>query len=266
VTRRALERVKATGTHMLHVSLDGSTSAIHDSFRRVRGSYDRTLIILREAADMGFLIQVGTTVTRHNVADLPAIAECAAQWSDVWTLFFLVPTGRGRPDQMLSAAETERVLSWLAEFGKHSSFHVRTIAAQHYRRVVIEAERGVRAAAPAEPRWQLTGAGFSAAGGAEGRAPSMRGVNDGNGFCFINHTGEVYPSGFLQISAGSVRHRPLENIYRDSPLFRQLRSPELLKGKCGRCEYRFVCGGSRARAFALTGDYLAADPSCAYVP
>jgi len=147
---------------------------------------------------------------------------------------------------------------------------VRTIAAQHYRRVVIAAERQAKSGAQADggepPRWALTGAGFSVRGQGGAVPPVMRGVNDGNGFCFVSHTGEVYPSGFLPISAGNVRERSLAEIYRQSPLFRELRSPELLKGKCVRCEYRFVCGGSRARAYAVSGDYLAEDPCCAYVP
>ncbi|HVA23694.1 MAG TPA: TIGR04053 family radical SAM/SPASM domain-containing protein [Chloroflexota bacterium] len=270
VTRRSLERVRDSGVHMLHVSVDGSTAEQHDGFRGVRGAYQRTLSILREAKDLGFLIQIGTSVSRYNLRDLPAIAGQVSAWSDVWTLFFLVPTGRGRADQMLDASEHEAVLTWLHELSKEVSFHVRTIAAQHYRRVVIAAERQAKSGAQADggepPRWALTGAGFSVRGQGGAVPPVMRGVNDGNGFCFVSHTGEVYPSGFLPISAGNVRERSLAEIYRQSPLFRELRSPELLKGKCVRCEYRFVCGGSRARAYAVSGDYLAEDPCCAYVP
>ncbi len=145
-------------------------------------------------------------------------------------------------------------------------FHVRTIAAQHYRRVVIEAQRAANPELQngSAPRWEYTGTGFSAR--VEKRASAMRGVNDGSGFCFVGHTGDVYPSGFLQLKAGNVREQTLTEIYRYSRLFTDLRDRSLLKGKCGACEYREVCGGSRARAFALTGDYLASDPSCAYVP
>jgi AdoMet-dependent heme synthase len=111
--------------------------------------------------------------------------------------------------------------------------------------------------------WEQTGAGYSFR---QAEAPTGRGVNDGNGFCFVSHIGDVYPSGFLQISAGNVRERSLSDIYRNAPLFRELRDPALLKGACGACEFRSVCGGSRARAYAMTGDYLASDPSCPYVP
>ncbi|MDE3074422.1 MAG: TIGR04053 family radical SAM/SPASM domain-containing protein [Chloroflexota bacterium] len=271
VTRRALERVKDTGTHMIHLSLDGSRPEIHDAFRGVRGSFDRTLSILKNAEELGFLIQIGTTVTRHNVQDLEAIAEQVARWSDVWTLFFLVPTGRGREDQMLTPAEHEEVLNWLYGFSKRVPFHVRSIAAQQYRRIVIQGQREANPAktaadSAAPPRWELTGAGFSVRGQAGPRPPSMRGVNDGNGFCFVSHIGEVYPSGFLQLKAGSVREQSLADIYRGSQLFRELRNSALLKGKCGVCEFRDVCGGSRARAYAVLGDYLAADPTCPYLP
>lgn len=273
VTRAALERVKGIGTHMLHLSLDGSSPEMHDGFRRVHGSYDRTLCILRDAVELGFIVQVGTTVSRHNVDDLAAIAERVVDiGANVWTLFFLVPTGRAQRDQMLTPAEHEQVFQWLYAFSREAPFHVRSIAAQHYRRVVLEGQRAERkqeqgAGSPESPRWEYTGTGFSASLDRQRPAPSsMRGVNDGNGFCFVSHVGDVYPSGFLQLTAGNVRHTPLVDIYRDAPVFRELRRPDLLKGKCGRCEYRAVCGGSRARSYALTGDYLAPDPSCVYVP
>jgi AdoMet-dependent heme synthase len=266
LTRGALERARAAGTHMLHLSLDGSTPEIHDGFRRVRGSYQRTLDGLRMAADLGFVLQVGTTASRHNQHDLERIAEVVAELRvDVWTVFFLVPTGRAQAAQMLDADEHEAVFQWLNELSRRVPFHVRTIAAQHYRRVVIE-EQQAAFAERGGPRWEYTGTGFSARVDIGRTAPSMRGVNDGNGFCFVSHIGEVYPSGFLQLSAGSVRERSLAEIYRESPVFRTLRDPTLLKGKCGICEYRSVCGGSRARAYALTGDYLAADPTCVYQP
>ncbi len=268
LTRQVLERARGTGTHMLHLSLDGSTAEVHDRFRGVRGSFDRTIQRLRDGAELGFLLQVGTTVSRHNVDDLPAIAERVAEvGADVWTVFFLVPTGRAQASDMLSAAEHEQVFRWLYPYGRQAPFHVRTIAAQHYRRVVIEAERAQAGSAPGQegaPRWEYTGTGFSAT--VKKKASAMRGVNDGRGFCFVSHTGDVYPSGFLQLKAGNVREQPLGTIYRESRLFRELRNPALLKGKCGACEYREVCGGSRARAYALTGDYLAPDPSCVYVP
>jgi AdoMet-dependent heme synthase len=267
-TRERLARAKAAGTHMLHLSLDGSTAEIHDGFRRVRGSFDRTMRIMRDAHDLGFITQIGTTVSRYNVDDLAAIAARVAETGvDVWTVFFLVPTGRAETEQMLDAVEHERVFRWLYDLSEHAPFHVRTIAAQPYRRVVIEQKRKLAGTSSgAAPTWEYTGTGFSIQGRLDASAPRQRGVNDGRGFCFVSHTGDVYPSGFLQVSAGNVRQQSLVDMYRNSGVFRDLRDATLLKGKCGMCEYREVCGGSRARAFALTGDYLAPDPSCVYVP
>ncbi len=185
----------------------------------------------------------------------------------VWSVFFLVPTGRGQARDMIAPAEHERVFNWLYDLSKQVPFHIRTTAAQHYRRVVVQRKR-VELGQPADGaaggvQWEMTGAGYSFK---EGRAPAQRGVNDGNGFCFVSHTGEVYPSGFLQVSGGNVRERGLSEIYRQSPVFQALRDPDRLKGKCGICTYRSVCGGSRARAYGVTGDYLETDPSCVHEP
>jgi radical SAM protein len=266
VTRRALEKVKSTGVHMVHVSLDGSEPAIHDAFRGVRGSYARTTEILKDVLDLGIPLQIGTTVSRRNVLDLPRIAERVSELgATVWSVFFLVPTGRAQAADMISPEEHEQIFNWLFDLSKEAPFHVRTTAAQHYRRVVIQRSSANRVGGSASPAatWHLTGAGYSFR---MGEGPVGRGVNDGNGFCFISHIGDVYPSGFLQISAGNVRTQSLVELYRSSPLFRSLRDPSLLKGKCGRCEFRAVCGGSRARAYYLTGDYLESDPSCVYQP
>lgn len=268
VTRARLARLRDLGLSMVHLSLDGSSPAVHDAFRRVDGSYQRTIEILTDARELGLPVQVGSTVTRRNWHDLPALAEqVAALGARVWSVFFLVPTGRGRLDDLLDATEHEMVLQWLYEVSKTAPFAVRTTAAQHYRRVVIQKtrlEHGQEADAPVDGvHWQLTGAGYAFR---EGRAPTEQGVNDGKGFCFISHIGDVYPSGFLQVSAGNVREQSLVELYRVSPLFRTLRDVTRLKGRCGMCRYRRVCGGSRARAYGMTGDLLAADPTCLYDP
>lgn len=266
VTRKALQRLKDLGISMLHLSLDGATAGVHDTFRGVAGSFERTREILHDVVDLGVPLQIGTTVSRHNLDTLPAIAAVvAAARATVWSVFFLVPTGRGQVADMISAADHERVLRWLHDHSRAAPYRVRTTAAPHYRRVVIQALRrergGSRQGEP--PRWEATGAGYAFR---EGRAPQERGVNDGDGFCFVSHTGEVCPSGFLQLSAGNLRERSLVALYRTAPLFRALRDRTLLRGRCGRCAFRGVCGGSRARAYSLTGDYLAEDPSCAYQP
>lgn len=268
VTRDRLARLQQLGLSMVHISLDGSTANVHDAFRGVRGSHQRTLEILADAQALGLPVQVGTTATRRNWRDLPTVAEVVERLGvRVWSVFFLVPTGRGRIDDMLDAAEHESVLQWLYAVSKVAPFAVRTTAAQHYRRIVIQKarlERGEPAdGQAADVRWELTGAGYAFRGGS---APAEQGVNDGKGFCFVSHVGDVYPSGFLQVGAGNVRERSLVEIYRDAPLFRDLRAPERLQGRCGACSYQRVCGGSRARAFGLTGNYLAADPTCLYDP
>lgn len=265
VTRAALARAQQAGVEMVHISLDGASAAIHDAFRGVRGSFARTMEILRDALDLGLPVQIGTTVCRRNVHDLAGIAaHVRAVGATVWSVFFLVPTGRAQVADMLDAAEHEQVLHWLAAHAETAPYHVRTTAAPHYRRVVIQRQRAARGHADGEaPTWTLTGAGYAFR---EGQAPVQKGVNDGKGFCFIDHRGNVCPSGFLQLAAGNVREHSLVALYRDAPLFRALRDASRLRGKCGRCPFREVCGGSRARAYALTGDYLAADPSCIYQP
>jgi AdoMet-dependent heme synthase len=263
LNRDNLQRARDAGAMRLHLSLDGSTPEIHDAFRQVRGSYDRTMRGIEAAREVGLSLQIGTTVTRRNLADMPAIAELISGFGALmWSVFFLVPTGRGREEDMTSPEQNEDLFHWLYELSRSAPFDVRTAAAQHFRRVVVDrsrAEMGENGAL----RQALHGAGYSVQ---DGMDRPQRGVNDGRGFCFISHRGDVCPSGFLQLPAGNVRETPLAEIYRNSPLFKALRDPSLLKGRCGRCEYKAVCGGSRARAYALTGDYLAEDPSCAYDP
>jgi radical SAM protein with 4Fe4S-binding SPASM domain len=168
---------------------------------------------------------------------------------------------------MISPEEHEQVLHWLYDLSQTAPFDIKATAAPHYRRVVIQHEREKRSEGEGSDRpiahVALAGAGFNFE---DGLNRPVQGVNDGKGFVFISHVGEVCPSGFLPLVAGNVRKQPLTDIYRDAPLFRELRDPKLLQGKCGECEYREVCGGSRARAYAVTGDYLASEPYCVYQP
>lgn len=270
-TRTAIDRARDSGVSRIHISLDGPDAASHDAFRGVRGSFERTMQILQSVQDAGLALQVGTTVSRHSIGRLPEIADLISRFGPVmWSVFFLVPTGRGQASDMVSPKEHEWAFNWLYDTAKGSPFDIRTTAAMAYRRVVIqrrraEAESGAdahpRAPRPAFPN--VVGAGYSFQGD---MGMSMKGVNDGDGFAFIDHIGNVCPSGFLPLPAGNLRQQPFTDIYRDSQLFQALRDRSLLKGKCGACEFRPVCGGSRARAYALTGDYLASDPSCVYEP
>jgi len=265
MTEAVLTELRDAGLARLAVSLDGSTAVIHDRFRGVDGSYNWTLRMLAAARTMGLTTQINTTISRHNRDDLEAMIRLLGGLGiALWSVFFIVPTGRARPSDLTTPAEHEAVFHRLYDLSRAAPFDIKTTAAPHYRRVVLErqiAER--RAGSRAAPPSPLTaGIGFSLADGL-GRAKS---VNDGNGFVFVSHRGDIYPSGFLPVSAGNVRTDSLAEVYRDSPIFRALRDPDRLKGKCGACEYRTVCGGSRARAYAVTGDYLAPDPSCSYVP
>jgi radical SAM protein with 4Fe4S-binding SPASM domain len=262
VTLERLREAREAGVARIQMSLDGSRPEVQDAFRGRPGSFTRTLEILDDIRSAGISLQVGTTVSRYNVDDLDAIARVVGDYGAVmWSLFFLVPTGRGRREDMISPEEHERVFNWLYDLSKTAPFDVRTTAAQHYRRVVIQRRR--QEATSSERGLLVTGAGYSFA---DGLGQSNRGVNDGNGFAFISHTGDVCPSGFLPLPGGNVRDKPFAEIYRNSTLFRDLRDYSGLKGKCGVCDFRDVCGGSRARAYAVSGDYLESDPYCVYQP
>jgi radical SAM protein len=263
-TRERLRAAREAGVARMQISLDGSKPEIQDTFRGRKGSFQRTTEILETIQDLGVSLQVGTTVSRFNLDDLDRIATLVARYGAVmWSLFFLVPTGRGRTEDMISAEEHERVFNRLYDLSKNAPFDVRTTAAQHYRRVVIQRRRQEAATNAADKALTVTGAGYSFA---DGLGQSGKGVNDGNGFAFVSHIGDVCPSGFLPLSAGNVREQSFVDIYRHSQLFQELRDYSLLKGKCGLCDFREICGGSRARAFAVTGDYLESDPYCAYMP
>jgi len=251
VTRKLLEELRDAGLARLAVSLDGAERATHDGFRGVDGSYARTFEILRTARGLGMTTQVNTSVGRFNQHELERVAEKIAQLEiELWGVFLVVPTGRASAAQLLSPDEVESILERLADIAATAPFDVKTTAAPHYRRLLLQ-----RKVARNEVRGIADGIG---------RAP--RGVNDGQGICFVSHKGEIYPSGFLPIPCGNVRVEGITEVYRDHPLFGQLRDPDLLGGKCGACEFRKVCGGSRARAYAVHGDPLAEEPSCAYVP
>ncbi len=240
LTTENTERLADAGLRRMAVSIDGASAESHDDFRGESGSFTETLRAAEDARDAGVPLQVNTTVCERTVDELPEIAELVDELGAVlWSVFFLVPVGRGAFLDSVTPERAERVLEWLHGVSDQHSFAVKTTEAPHYRRVGAQ-----------------TGAGGSRRGG----------VTAGDGFVFVSHTGEVYPSGFLPVSAGNVRDESVVDIYRDSDLFRRLRDKDALKGKCGACDYRALCGGSRSRAYATTGDPLGSDPLCAYVP
>jgi AdoMet-dependent heme synthase len=267
VTLEAVRRAKEVGLSRWAFSLDGSTADIHDHFRGTKGSYALTMRGIDYLKKLDIPIQVNTTVSRYNLEDLSAIAQKVQEMGAVlWSVFFLVPTGRGMEKDMITAEEHEEVMRWLTEVQRVMPYGVKATEAPHYRRVFIQEQRRL---SDSDAGKDLFSSAADAGLGAKradllGRAP--KGVNDGDGFVFVSHIGDVYPSGFLPVVCGNVREQSLVDIYRNSPIMKQLRDRSLLKGKCSVCEFKQLCGGSRARAYALTGDYLESDPYCAYIP
>ncbi len=260
-TKERLQKARDAGIRRIALSLDAPRPAIHDDFRKVAGSWQRTMDILHRAHDVGLSVQVNTTVAKHNAHILPEMVPFIEEVGAVqWSVFFLVPTGRGQIDWMISPEEHERIFNWLYDLAQEAPFDVKATAAPMYRRVAIQRKRQeLGEDAPIA----FQGAGFQYA---DGLNRPTKGVNDGNGFLFISHIGNIEPSGFLPIVAGNVRKDDVVEVYRNHPLFKDLRDPDKLKGRCGVCEFRDVCGGQRGRAYGVTGDYLETDPACVYVP
>lgn len=274
LTRQALQTLQDAGARAVSLSLDGSVAGIHDRFRGVDGVYDLTLAAWQNARDIGLRVQVNTTVTRHNLDDLPDIAARVRDLGAMtWSAFLLVPTGRGRALGALTAAEVEDVLNWLYDIGV--VVPTKTTEAHHFRRVMLQRQvldgRGLDpiSALGLGARYRLLQQRSAELGlldsAVRPRRPPMD-VNAGRGFVFVSHVGNVHPSGFLPLNAGNVRAARLTDVYRESPLFTSLRDPGRLKGRCGECEFAAVCGGSRSRAFGVTGDPFAEEPWCGYRP
>jgi radical SAM protein len=253
LTAEAIEGFQAAGIARMAISLDGPDAAMHDEFRGIPGTFDRAMFALRHARDIGLDTQLQTTVSRRNMARLAEVAEIAKEVrTRMWSLFFLIVTGRAEEGDDLLAPEYEQVFEFMYELSKTAPFGVKTTEAMHYRRYVaqrIKAEHGV-----------------TENENAKGVAWRTAGVSDGKGFVFVSHTGEIFPSGFLPVTGGNVLNDSLTDVYRNSDLFRALRDTSRREGKCGICEYQKICGGSRSRAYALTGDFLAEDPRCIYQP
>jgi len=270
LTRSVLVELHDAGAKAVSLSLDGATAQSHDAFRGVDGVFDSTLEAARTVIDVGLRLQINTTVTRGNVHELPAILKSVIdQGASLWSVFFLVPTGRGKLLEPLTAAEEEEVLHWLHDVSNLVA--IKTTEAPHYRRIALQ-RAGVEALDDAFPLGSLRSqlrrdtSDLLTGDEPERRPRPPIDVNSGRGFAFVDHVGMVYPSGFLPTSVGSVRDQTFPEIYRGSELLQELRDPDALGGRCGQCEFRTVCGGSRSHAFAMTGDPLAEDPSCAYQP
>ena len=271
LTREVLVELHDAGAKAVSLSLDGATATTHDSFRGVEGVFDDTMVAARMVRDVGYRLQINTTVTRSTVHELPKILKTVLDLgTTLWSVFFLIPTGRGKLLEPLTAAEEEEVLHWLHDVS--GLVAIKATEAPHYRRIAMQraAVEEVDEAFPPGPlRAQLRRDTADLLTGQEPQRRHPRApidVNSGRGFAFVDHVGMVYPSGFLPVSVGSVRDTPFPKIYRDSALLQALRTPDDFGGKCGQCEFRTVCGGSRSHAYATTGDPLAEDPSCLYQP
>jgi radical SAM protein len=257
VTRQRLQELRDAGLNRVAVSLDGPDPDSHDAFRGVRGSYRSTMRIIDDVIALGLPLQINTPVSRRTLPTLWTMAERVAQWPlALWAVFFLVQTGRGASLDQITAGECEDVLQKLHAFSRTVPFPIKTTEAPHYHRVMLAARQREALSPGASPAPPARPAGL--------RAP--RTVTDGNGFVFVDHIGQICPSGFLPLVRGNVRHDSLVSVYRHDEVFTRLRDSEALQGKCGRCELRAICGGSRARAYAATGNPFESDPLCAYVP
>jgi radical SAM protein len=258
-TIERLEKAREAGIRRVALSLDAPRAEIHDNFRQVKGSWQRTMDTLHRAQNAGLSVQVNTTVAKHNVDILHEMVQFIQEVKAVqWSVFFLVPTGRAMAEQMISAEQHEKVFNWLYDLAQNAPFDIKATAAPMYRRVAIERKRAQANGTPVT----FQSAGFQYT---DGLNRPTKGVNDGNGFLFISHIGEIQPSGFLPITAGMVRENDVVDVYRNSQIFKDLRSPSKYKGVCGTCEYNDVCGGQRGRAYGVTGDYLESDPACILV-
>lgn len=238
-------KLRQAGVVSMSLSLDGATQETHDAFRRVPHTFERTLQAARMAKEAGIQLQINTTISRTTLPELEGFVELLKQIEpDVWSVFLLVPTGRATMEELPTADELETLWQRLLELRAELPFAIKTTEGHHYRRAIMQAARTSGAPAPRH----------------------MVPTRDGKGVAFISHVGEIQPSGFLPITAGNVRTDDLATIYREHPLFVQLRNDDALGGKCGKCEYRKLCGGSRARAYGSNGDMMSAEPLCNYIP
>ncbi|MBI2873465.1 MAG: radical SAM protein [Firmicutes bacterium] len=246
VEEETVRRMREAGLRGISISLDGSTSERHDRFRKAPGAFEAAVKGIKKAVAGGIPCQVNTTLTRANLDDLPFILDLALSLKAfAWDVFMLVPTGRGRVEDEVTPSEYEEALIWLRDQAVSAPIPVKVTCGPHFTRVVDQRKETEAAS---------------------GSIHDPRGCMAGNGFCFVSHIGEVFPCGYLPLLAGKITEQPFSRIYRESELLALLRDPSLLKGKCGRCGYRRKCMGCRARAFAVTGDYLEEEPFCVYQP
>ncbi|MDR2574108.1 MAG: heme b synthase [Desulfovibrio sp.] len=247
-------KLKACGVDRCSISIDGPGAASHDAFRGVPGAFAASVRGIGHLKAAGLPFQINTTVTRDNLGQFKDIFNlCRSLGAVAWHIFLLVPMGRAAhlAEQVISAREYEDVLHWFYDFRKTTDMHLKATCAPHYYRIL-------RQRAHAE--------GLRVTPETFGMDALTRGCLGGTGFCFISHTGQVQPCGYLTLDCGNVLQTPFPQIWRESAFFRQFRDQSQYKGKCGTCEFHKVCGGCRARAHSLDGDHMAEEPLCSYQP
>lgn len=275
LTFGAINRLKQAGLGRMAVALDGPSAEVHDGVRGVSGSYRVTMDSIRHALSIGLPVEIDTMISRFNLSQIESLMQLLAELRVVaWNLHFYVPAGPGTKGDMISAQEAERVFALIYGASRAMPFEIRTTEAMHYRRYVLQ--RVLRENPELARRVFEIGLNYSALVSSmqteteeseTGKCPHpLESVNDARSYLFVSHIGEVYPSSFLPLSGGNIRFRPLAHIYRNSPLFAIVRDGSELTGKCGVCEFKEVCGGSRARAYMVEGDPMAPEPLCAYQP
>ncbi len=276
------DKISAAGFQRVSISLDGADAATHDAFRMIPGSFEAAVAGLKRLRARGMSVQINTTVAKHNADQLPQVLKLTQDLgADAFHIFLLVPVGCGveiGQEQMISARQYEEILNWWYDQSKTVMMDLKATCAPHYFRIRVQRimEEKMRGETPqpfVAPGTQAKAGHVDVVTTPDGQGlptPALsamtRGCLAGTGVCFISHKGEVYPCGYLPVSAGDVKKQPFEEIWRDSPVFGNLRNPHMLGGKCGQCEYKFICEGCRARAYAQTGDYMAEEPFCAYEP
>lgn len=254
ITEAVAKKMDASGIQRISVSLDGATKERHDGFRGVEGAFDGALRGISAAKSQGIEFQVNTTISKYNYDQIPEILKLAENLGAVALhIFLLVPTGRGKyiVDQAITAEEYESTLNWFYDQKQKTNLQLKATCAPHYYRILRQRARKE---------------GLSVTYDTHGLDAVTRGCLGGTSFCFISHTGIVQPCGFLDLNCGDVTKAPFSEIWWDSEIFNALRNFDNLKGKCGACEFKSVCGGCRARAYEATGDYLAEEPLCSYQP
>ncbi len=254
ITEKIAGKMVETGIKRISISIDGAGKDHHDSFRGVKGAYDEALKGLNFAREAGIEFQINTTITQANLDQIPEILELAEKLgAAAHHIFLLVPTGRGKYilDQEITADDYEKTLNWFYDQRQHTTLQLKATCAPHYYRIL---------------RQRAKKDGQAVTFKTHGLDAVTRGCLGGTGFCFISHTGIVQPCGYLNINCGDVTKQPFNDIWNSSDVFLSLRNYDNLKGKCGQCEFKKVCGGCRARAFEATGDYLAEEPLCTYLP